>query len=618
MADDAGFAVAIAIRQRVLNDSLALAYHAGTLSHDLDAPIPDGPPDVDVDFFFDVPQVQCVGSDPGHLHVVLVGWGPLAIEWQGGRPAHQIRWTMQLLVRPRFIVAGTKIEFVPERADVTLTAWTYTSLDSTTFPADADTYLRGAIFRDRLEEAAGTAIALGLLKVPPIDASFLGSIVQAADMETGVRVVDGAVVIGLDITSPTVTTAGDAALLADFARNNDIAAFTNPVAVPVILQDKKASIDAAVAAEGATLDHLSITPADGAFHVSGAGSNSEGSVTFAFDVVPNLTGWRPGGEFPTEKGAVLVHPRQFPALGFTTANIDVDVDKATWVLIVEIVGGVLGAVIPLVIEDLVASVAQQVTFAVQTADVGAPVPRVRQLPALVDGDPDVRLEIAEFEITPDGVFTGITLEPKVKPAELVGLVTIPSDYAGQSLTYRVRLPFPLLDDDPMLHLHWTIEDLDTGHVFVDEDGSPINRLERQIVPTALGPNVTHIGLMARIYRQLGSDVTELLNDGVRLDVRGPLAPAAYVHWRYQVKNPQIAFDGDDGAPKYHGDTVVARSSALHRTDPGCHNAKKNSRYGPQPTHLDRFPFPVGAILEHRASLCDYCFFGGPGGTRPSL
>ncbi len=499
MSDDAGFAVAITIRQRVLNDSLMLSYHAGTIGHGLQVPIPDGPPDVDVTFFLDVPQVQCVGTDPAHLGVVLDGWGSLRITWQGDRPAHQIRWTMQLLVRPRFIVAGTDIEFVPERDDVSLATWTYTSLDPTTFPPDADAYLRGAIFRARLEDAAGLAIASGLLKVPPIDASFLGSIIHAANMDTGVRIVDGAVVLGLDIASASVTTTGTAELLADFARNNDIATFTNPVAVPVTLQDRQEQISAAVAAEGATLDSLVIAPGDGVFNVSGQGSNSEGSVSFSFDVVPELTGHRPGGEFPTQKGAVLVHPRSFPALGFTTANVHVDVDKAAWVVIVEVIGSVLGAVVPLIIEDLVASVAQQVTFGVETADVGAPVPRVQQLPALVAGDPDIRLEIAEFEISPDGVFTGITLEPKVKAAQLVGLVSIPSDYAGDSLTYRVALPLPLLADDPMLHVHWTILDLDTGHVFVDEDGSPIHRLERQIVPSTLGAAVRHIGIMVRVF-----------------------------------------------------------------------------------------------------------------------
>jgi hypothetical protein len=166
-------------------------------------------------------------------------------------------------------------------------------------------------------------------------------------------------------------------------------------------------------------------------------------------------------------------------------------------------------------------------------------------------------------------------------------------------------------------VHWTILDLDTGHVFVDEDGSPIHRLERQIVPSALGAAVRHIGIMVRVFRRLGTDDTEFLNDGLRLDIGAPLAPGAYVRWRYQVKNPQIAFDGDGGLPRYHGDTVVQRSSALHKRL-HCNGSKDPSRYGGPPTLFDRLPFPVGTILDRRAALCDYCFFGGPGGTRPSL
>ena len=30
------------------------------------------------------------------------------------------------------------------------------------------------------------------------------------------------------------------------------------------------------------------------------------------------------------------------------------------------------------------------------------------------------------------------------------------------------------------------------------------------------------------------------------------------------------------------------------------------------------PFPVADIDAHRVQLCDYCFYGGPAGLRPSL
>jgi hypothetical protein len=30
------------------------------------------------------------------------------------------------------------------------------------------------------------------------------------------------------------------------------------------------------------------------------------------------------------------------------------------------------------------------------------------------------------------------------------------------------------------------------------------------------------------------------------------------------------------------------------------------------------PFGVNQINLHRSELCDYCFYGGPGGERPSL
>ena len=57
MPDHADFAVAMTVRDLVLNDSMLLSYHAGATTHRLAAPIPDGPPNVLVDFFLQAPRI---------------------------------------------------------------------------------------------------------------------------------------------------------------------------------------------------------------------------------------------------------------------------------------------------------------------------------------------------------------------------------------------------------------------------------------------------------------------------------------------------------------------------------------------------------------------------------
>src|SRR5712692_2471611 len=103
MPSHAGFAVALTFRERVLNDSILLAHHANRLPHSLMFPIPDGPPNVEVDFFLDVPRVQCSGSDPAHLTLQLRGWGNLSIHWSGVTETRKVRWDMRILIHPRYL-----------------------------------------------------------------------------------------------------------------------------------------------------------------------------------------------------------------------------------------------------------------------------------------------------------------------------------------------------------------------------------------------------------------------------------------------------------------------------------------------------------------------------------
>jgi hypothetical protein len=621
MPAHAGFAAAVTIRERVLNDSLLLSYHAGNISHWLAAPLPDGPPDVLVNFFLEPPQIRCTGEDSQRLIVRLRGWGDMQLLWNSAIQSRSVRWEMQLLMHPRFVLAGAQLTLSPERDDVTLDDWQFVVLSGAPYTPEADLYLRGGIFRNRLENALGIAISSGLLDVPPIDVSFLGSIVEAATMDTTVRVLGGAIVVGLDIVSDTIVTTGNAQLLADFARNNDIAVITNPVAVPVTFRDAEAQIRDAVAQQGATLERLTIAVEEGRFRVTGRASKSAGAVNFSFVVIPVLFHSRPGAYLPAAKRTIVIKARSWPALGFKTGDVSVDVDKSTWVVIVEVVGALLtGAVIPLIIEDLVRGITRQITFSIKTQAIPPqpPPPRLRRLEPLVPGDPTVRLKIEEFEIHTDGVFTGITLRPEIKPPILVGLTSIPRNFINSRLKYEVRLPFEQLPDDPSLRVRWTIVDLDSGNILLNDDGLAMGRLELEFVPASLGAGLSRFGIMCRVYRTLGPEITDFLNDGIRLDVRPPLSPGAYVRWRYDVKNPQVQFNEDTETWWYAPDMVTRRWSAIHRTDRPCKMANRSSRYTYSTEFLDTLPFSLDQIISRRDQLCDYCFFGGPGRSLPSL
>jgi hypothetical protein len=115
-------------------------------------------------------------------------------------------------------------------------------------------------------------------------------------------------------------------LLFDIARGNDIAAATNAAAVPLVLADVAAKVSEAVAKNGATLiPPLLLTSEAGQFRVAAAASNSDGTAHFSFALVPSMSHTTPGAFFQYLKKPVHVNARSYPALGFSPADIHVDV-----------------------------------------------------------------------------------------------------------------------------------------------------------------------------------------------------------------------------------------------------------------------------------------------------
>lgn len=611
MADDAGFAVALTIREGLINDSLLQAYASDPALRALSLDVPGAPPDVVIDAFLAPFRITC--QDDDSLRLDLRFWGQLAMQTDAGFQVRTVDARLSVRIEPRFVVQGTNLVLSPATDDVTVAQWSYTVIAGLGFPSDVDLYLRGGLFQDRLRAAVLLALGSGL--IPPIDLSFLEPVIAFVDPAAAARVRAGVLLVGLSAHADGLTLVGDPDLLYDFARGNDIAAATNASAVPLVLASLATMAADEVAQQGATLiPPLSLTADAGHFHVAGAVGNSDGTAHFSFDLVPSMFHTRPGAQFNYLKKPVHVNPRTFPALSFSPANVHVDLSTATWIRIVEAALGVVTVGLAvLAIEDMLQSLANQLRTGIETADTGPVVSRVRRSAPDANGVV-VRLEITEYAIATTGTYMGLTVRLEQPRVALEGPATIPADLRAEPLRYRIRLPLDVHDEDPQLRIRWTVFDNVAGHVLVNEDNLAAGRTAFEFTPDALGPGLTSLGIACRVYRTLGPEITDLVNEGLNLTIRGPLQPGAYRRWQYDVKNPQVVFDVDNERFGYAGDRVVSRHSNLHRTEQPCRNAARISRYNTSVELLDALPFPVRDLAAHRAELCDYCFFGGPTGV----
>jgi hypothetical protein len=624
MADDAGFAVALTIREHVINDALLRAF-SSNFQLPLAVAVPGGLPDAKVEVFIAPPKATCNADNTLTFTIEL--WGALSVSVVGVDETGDIAGQLVIRIQPTFVVQGSNLVLSPAAHDVTVTQWDFTVISGGGFSSDADTYLRSSFFRDRLQGLI-RAISGGLL--PAIDITFLGStILPALNMTAATRVQQGAMMVGLNIEnfmigSDTITIVGDVDLLADFARNNDIAAVTNAAAVPILLQQVQTKVQEQVSKNGATLQgQLTMSAGTGKFLVSGVASNSSGTARFSFDVIPTLFAFKPGAFFRYIKKPLKVKSRVWPALGFATANPQVDVDPAPWVVIVAAVGTVLtggvgGVGLLFIIEDMLNSAAAQFSAAITHADPGTPTPRVQHLKPSEPGGAAVRIAMEEYEIATSGTYMGITIRLKGPPGVLIGPIAIPDNLRTAKLSYTVQLPLGIRLDDPKLRVRWTIIDLASGSVLANEDDIAAGRETFVFVPENVGPGLSVLGVGVRVYRALGAQITDFVNDGITLNIRGALPAGAYVRWWYDVKNPQVLFDDKSDSWDYLGEVVVKRHSKYHRTDHPCAMAARTSRYLYEFDILDALPFPVADIAIHRFELCDYCFYGGPAGLRPAL
>lgn len=399
MSVGAGFAVALTLRQQLLQNALLIAYANNKFPRTLNTAslpgglLPGGPPDAGLNVFLGPPTIT---SNTGNtLTLALEMWGQISLTMTTVREVAQIDARLTITIVPAFVVSGTHLELSLTTDNVTVTQWTFTVIPPSSLSTAANAYLDSAAFIARLQTTIQDAIAIGIITLPKIDISFLGSLVTAVNMTAASRARQGAVLIGLNIQSPDLTLIGVVDQLADFAGSNDLAAFINAQAIPLLLQDVQNEIITQVAKNGATLQgKVSIGSGAGKFLIAGKASRTGGSANFSFSAVPMLFAYEPGAYFQYLKKPFGVKPRSWAALGFEIADVNVDIDPSSWVYVVTAVFTVLNIGVPFFVADFINGIAAQLTFAIQSAPTITPVPRVQHLPPSAPGGPVTRVELS--------------------------------------------------------------------------------------------------------------------------------------------------------------------------------------------------------------------------------
>jgi hypothetical protein len=199
---------------------------------------------------------------------------------------------------------------------------------------------------------------------------------------------------------------------------------------------------------------------------------------------------------------------------------------------------------------------------------------------------------------------------------VTGPAIIPSSYATERLHYTLRLPSGALPTDPALRVAWTLTNPVSGAVLASQDDPVIGQSPGFEFQPSSFASTSGFDIQGRLYRLFGTDSVDIGSATTSLQVRGPLAPRAYVSWRAQSVKPQVGFDMTTGLWMYGGDAHVQRRSKWHRTDAPCQAASKGVNYAGryQSQYANTLPFPLKELVQFRPVLCDYCFFGGPTGT----
>lgn len=626
MGADAGFAATIAIREQVLADVQRILYHAGRIGPQLAGTFGGQ----SANLFLDVPRLSMRAADGNRLRIGLTAWGLLTIT-PAGQPSEtrQVLFTAEVLVPPtaRLVTSTSRLAIGLAASTATLESYSVDPYAGGSYSAAAQALIASAAFGGVVQSLVQQQLASAGMAGNGFDVSFLGRIASDPNTTISLVVLDSVMVLGLDAQSAALTTNGDPSALADFTAGNDIAIWTNPAAIPVAYRVIRDRIQTQVAASEATLDSYAISVAEGSLQISGSASATGGSVSFSMDAVPRL--YRPSvcEEWDEEYGEhVISCTPSRDELWFDMQNVEVDIDRDWWVVLVEIFGGLLSFGIgTLIVEALVEITRGNTANKFEASDRQSAAARNQAFTLSGTIEPVVRLRIEAYDCHADGIFVALSFRPQWSLPKMQGPQYLAADEAlAATLPYSCSLPFDNLPRDPYLRIRWTVRRVDTGEALVIADDRALAATSTSFTSATIPLLATSLfSVECRVYRQLGATSTDFFNGSLSLKVVDRLDRThPYVRWIHEVYTPDVVVEAD-GSQTVLGGSIKVRASDLHRTAlPGrCRMVSKFSTDrvrppGPGVTepvleYRDALPFPRAQLDARRTLVCDYCFYGGP-------
>jgi hypothetical protein len=614
----AGFAASVSIRQELIQRLIRVLYNAGSVQHKLTASVPS----VTADLFLAVPVVTFQASDSSRVAIDLFGWGPMAVTPpNGSTESRKVKFRCRVLVPQTASLNAGSLVLGFDSSNITVQNVQIDPYSGGLFSPAATAYLLSPDFLTLLTFGLQVAIAQFGSMLPPLDLSALGAI--AADPSaTVVRMsTDEAVVLGIDL--PGVTQ-GNASLLVDTSAGNDIGMWTNPTVVPTAFDNVRVKVKKKVEDNDATLDDFHLAVQEGWFNISGRASATGGAVNFSLHAVPKLV--RPGTHYEWDEEYGEHFEYNTPAyddLWFDPQDVVVDIDRDWWVTLLEALGGLLTLGIGALVVESLFDMVRGNTYSGITQNPESQGGRNQTFTLPGVSRPPMTLRIETFECHAEGVFVGLTIKAAFWAASFDGDHYIGAEESQtRGVRFKVGLPPDALVDDPELRISWTVRRTDTNAILIAQDS-----LVKYALSLSFDHNqvpfleITRLGIEVRLYRTLGAGSEDLFYHLGYLDVTDYVDRShPYIKWEHDVITPLVRVESD-GSHTILGTQMKHRYSNIHRTAiPGrCRMLRQYSttRLNPPdwrgypPTYLDNLPFPLDEILQYRAGLCDYCFFGGP-------
>jgi len=642
MSAHAGFAAVLGIDHQLLNDSLRNAYLNNQIPNRM--AFTAGIPDVieyTFDLFSDAPEVQFTEDFDRDFVVTIRSWGHMQISTAG--PQRGVETTIVMRV-PHIVTIdedSNEMVFDIDSDNLVVTTFDVVVLQGDEFSDSILAFHDSNLFLGLVSESVRGQMSDIGNALPRINIKFLDNFLvlplalseQSIERLVTTKSLNGLLCIGIDLLQGNYGTVGNPRDFQDINQGLSFAIATDPnVWLPVMETKLVEGDDEAevigirqkINEQNANLESFSMEMGEGYLRIKFTASKEDvADVDASFDMVPNLV--RPatyndlGAD---ERGVPLVI--RTPArdeLWFSVENVQVNIDQAWWITLVEVLLSVVSYGIPVLVVNAFKNMYQ--------SNIEATLYQENNLQFELG---DIEGKIERFEFHPDAMVIGISTtaeypDPTINPVweHPNGInhtvIDVDERLLDRELRFAIQLPHTVHVNDPFLRIAWDVRRIDDNASLTTLDGNDPE------VSLPSSQTSSDLRIHCRVYRVLWNPPIEIYQ-GVftvlfrdRIDQSHP-----YVRWRHYVGTPDVNVDAE-GNRTTEGFHIKLRHSKIHRTDfPNrCRMVSRHSlsvpwKFNPPPSrppkiiYFDALPFPDQEILHRRDELCDYCFFGGPGSS----